>query len=984
MASLSCFGQARGEYSNSYTNQFHLLWECQDSSSTCILPPTHALCVRTLRKLHPHATIKLWSSTLDEPSLSQLLQDLNIQLTRYDMSFFDDLPQAAKIAAVDMQERMHSTTADHARENSYSHWSDLFRAAVLYKEGGVYTDLDSIWLRPITAASEDLEWIPKTPALTEVEHENDAVTIEDKRYFLEGGIMRFDRPNSPFLKAVLETFPEYDQEMAECWACVGPRQLTRTYNAMDESNPSLIDSASVFGVKDYRNYFANMFREFDPVIWSEILNSNEVAAHLFTASPQTGISKDSTIYHLLRVGGVTSASTDSSASWRHAKKERRNLLSSLYYLEYGSAITATTDYVVFDLEISGIESEAEFQSKESEIAAAIAQVLEVSVGDVQLNYVNSRRQLQEYTNGGSYTNGETSGAVVQATVYTSEPMDISESLAEENFVPNVNELLEDDSVQIVTASVLETGSHDAIIGDGSVIYWYGNGETVTASVTVTDNVDMPAYESEIRSIFMGAFEVPLSAVSASGVSEYSFSVTVNDVISAYAQANLAEVSDAITDSTVLPNGSSLGDADIPATGYTQATIVVSKSTNTNSDNVDALLQHYLITVQAYELEEGVTTETDVSYTVTGSISCAVRASWTADEIATAYARTIGEMLEGEVSVDAEDDNGEALFEITCDNYLDASNNVTRIEFEPQPFRIPGVSEECYWEQKGIVMTLTSYVQKTGVTHTQMSALTDTAQEEYEQGGFTFLSSEISSYGQQEVGACEMLAECRADYEELYEMLAGANVDKVSRDEVSDLSWWWDFQIGRYVSMRGWVIDMENVKFKDGFFYYAYGDDWLVNTCVQHSESWADPCDNSAGYCAGGGNYGFSSQQATALTEALEQPSFIHPKCPSGCQALDDDWLAEIAQAAPSLPDASLSALCILDSKYFFWVDPLTIVETCVGYNDQSTALCPLSDYIFCSDIDYDTGSVVYGNSTYQGYSLEYALSSDNYRHPQCL
>ena len=99
------------------------------------------------------------------------------------------------------------------------------------------------------------------------------------------------------------------------------------------------DFIEVFGVRDYRTYFANMFREFDPVIWSKMLNSDEVAAHLFTASPQTGISKDSTIFNLLRVGGVDGA-TDNSASWRHVKEQRRNLLSSLYYLDYGSAATS--------------------------------------------------------------------------------------------------------------------------------------------------------------------------------------------------------------------------------------------------------------------------------------------------------------------------------------------------------------------------------------------------------------------------------------------------------------------------------------------------------------------------------------------------------------------------------------------------------------------------------------------------------------------
>lgn len=85
-----------------------------------------------------------------------------------------------------------------------------------------------------------------------------------------------------------------------------------------------------------------MFDEFDITIWKELLTSkNYVAAHLFTATPQTGIKENSIIYNLFNASGVEKVSTSIGASWREEKlepKKRRDLLSSLYYLEgVGSA-----------------------------------------------------------------------------------------------------------------------------------------------------------------------------------------------------------------------------------------------------------------------------------------------------------------------------------------------------------------------------------------------------------------------------------------------------------------------------------------------------------------------------------------------------------------------------------------------------------------------------------------------------------------------
>jgi len=197
----------------------------------------------------------LWSITLNPDLVAPQLAGLDIQLAHYNKEFFSDLPPAAQKAAVDIRKTMKSENDDLAHENSYSHWSDLFRAAVLFKEGGVYTDLDSIWLRPITEVGTTTTWIPRTQSWQADLDPKDTVLEGETRYFLEGGIMRFDEPGNEFLWNVLETFPAYDKTMAECWACVGPRQLVHSYNRLTTNLPELVDSEQVFGVRHYRNFF---------------------------------------------------------------------------------------------------------------------------------------------------------------------------------------------------------------------------------------------------------------------------------------------------------------------------------------------------------------------------------------------------------------------------------------------------------------------------------------------------------------------------------------------------------------------------------------------------------------------------------------------------------------------------------------------------------------------------------------------------------
>lgn len=849
MAWLSCRGQAPNSFLDTYSNTFHLIWECPKTSN-CKLPPVHALCVRTLRKLHPGAEIKLWSTSLDESVVSKQLQDLDISVTQYDMTFFEELPVAAQNAAVNIRSYMDSDIKDRAHENAFSHWSDLFRAAVLYKEGGIYTDLDSIWLRPVTQASEATSWIPRTPA-HQFEDKNDAVSQNGNNYFLEGGIMRFDDAHSPYLWQVLENFPEYNDEMATCWACVGPRLLTRTFNSVSDASslPSLVDSEQLFGVRHYRNYFPNMFKEFDPMVWQELSEPSVVAAHLFTASPQAGISSESTIFRLLQVGGVNQA-TEVSASWRKQTEERRNLLSSLYYVDDGSALSSS-----------------------------------------------------------------------------------------------------------------------ASIGSGSVLYWYGEYETVTATVETVDFFNTNAYLTEVKDIFYSCFGVPLSAVSVTSVGPTTLNVVVSEVKTVNADADCA--AGAIADSEVLPEGSSITTIDVPEMGYTSSTYAVTETVNTEQEYLDATLALYLGSQNAFG--QDATVATTYQYYTYGNVLCNVGTSTTQEEIDAAYEAAFAELFDTTCVFY----NADGTFYLINDDWYRAFEDYEYIN-NNNLANVPDLSSQCTWSTNRIDLHASTVVSESGVTYTDMETMSDNVQATLEGDGFTFLGYSIATSGQQEIGACEMLAECQADYEELYNSVVGDDLGLVTEEDSSAISWWWNYQIGRYLHDD---YDINNLRVSnDGLFVYKYGDNY-VNTCVQHSFQWASSCDDSVGVCAGSVNYGFSSQQASALNEALATTSLRHPECPTGCQFLSDED-QELISDATGIED--IESLCVKDGKYHFFENPITITDTCVGYSETSDDACPLSDYIFCSDVNYETGMVIYGNTTWQGYALEQALEQTDNRHPQCL
>jgi len=293
---------------------FHMLWECYgDKKDACVIPDAHRLCLVTLRHLHPRADVIIWSKSLDPAKFKTQFEGLDFQLKSYGMDLFEGLPQRAQDAARDIA----SYFTKH--ENSFSHWSDLFRSSVLFKFGGIYADLDNIWFRPIERVISSSQWIPATQIWERPDYQ--LIERQGTEYYLEGGIMRMDK-ESEFLFQVLDNFPIYNQAAAECWNCVGPRHLTETWARLNEEDsfssdkmPELVDSQLIYGVRDYRNEFKNMFREFDKRIWFGLDSFGCAGAHLFSSSATGEMTDRSLVAQLFSIAGVK-LTTHTDINWR--------------------------------------------------------------------------------------------------------------------------------------------------------------------------------------------------------------------------------------------------------------------------------------------------------------------------------------------------------------------------------------------------------------------------------------------------------------------------------------------------------------------------------------------------------------------------------------------------------------------------------------------------------------------------------------------
>ncbi|KAF9162418.1 Beta-1,3-galactosyltransferase 6 [Actinomortierella ambigua] len=100
------------------------------------------------------------------------------------------------------------------------HLSDYLRLVVLYKYGGLYMDLDAMWLRP--PGNGMAEFIGSDVSDTESDR---SWTLDERNTYLPNGVMRFRRGRAMFRHIAEDVFSlaNYD---AECFNCGGPKAFT--------------------------------------------------------------------------------------------------------------------------------------------------------------------------------------------------------------------------------------------------------------------------------------------------------------------------------------------------------------------------------------------------------------------------------------------------------------------------------------------------------------------------------------------------------------------------------------------------------------------------------------------------------------------------------------------------------------------------------------------------------------------------------------
>jgi len=344
----------------------HASWECYEESNSCKLPTANVHTLKTVIYHHPGARVVVWSNSL--PSKLPSMPDV-VEIRRYDNSLFDELPSNAQIASKTIP------TFFETNPNSHSHYSDLLRISILYKFGGIWFDLDSLFLKDIRSLSEK-EWLPKTF------HDGvDFAIIDDfgKKFIIEGGMMKFEK-GSPFLYSVLERFPQYDSETADCWACVGPKLLTETY-FNSETRPALLPSTRLFGSQRYREILSRAFlaNSLDLQLLRDHIANDAMAIHLFTSTGEREVEFGSFIDLMLRSAKVVASTpTELYVPLGPLSRRRRRL-------EGSSTYGGDFHFLFFQLEISSPSYSQLPSNANTNIKAAISEETSIPIADIEIN-----------------------------------------------------------------------------------------------------------------------------------------------------------------------------------------------------------------------------------------------------------------------------------------------------------------------------------------------------------------------------------------------------------------------------------------------------------------------------------------------------------------------------------------------------------------------------------------------------------------------
>eukprot|EP00026_Physarum_polycephalum_P002364 Phypoly_transcript_02370.p1 GENE.Phypoly_transcript_02370~~Phypoly_transcript_02370.p1 ORF type:complete len:875 (+),score=91.90 Phypoly_transcript_02370:378-2627(+) len=216
---------------------------------------------------HPNAHLVVYSNVLPLYFFHEFNSaGYDVQVERYDLSEL-----AKGLPGVDWVKDLPKWESG---EFFYSHLSDFLRFVILYRQGGVYTDLDSILLRPINMPNVIVAEVCGSGGCSQ-----DGDKSMKSKYYVPTGFMAFTANHTLLLESLAHFDTDYDPTVRHC----GSMYLSQAYT---KQAPSLsAEEVSVLSVKAFypipEKEIAKYFTQDNPERWQSIITGENYAFHFW-------------------------------------------------------------------------------------------------------------------------------------------------------------------------------------------------------------------------------------------------------------------------------------------------------------------------------------------------------------------------------------------------------------------------------------------------------------------------------------------------------------------------------------------------------------------------------------------------------------------------------------------------------------------------------------------------------------------------------
>ncbi|KAF9897630.1 hypothetical protein BX616_005247 [Lobosporangium transversale] len=196
-----------------------LHWAIWTTDPATTWQPRHFQAIETLFVHNPNAVLIILSNTLPRDFFAEYTQQ-GYQL--HVLSFSKELLLRRKWFFSPNTEDWLSRWEEWEAAGKFFpvHLADYLRLVALYKYGGLYMDMDALWVR---APGDGMtEFIGSDMSDTESDR---AWTLDDKNTYLANGVMRFQRGRSMF-RHIADSYFTVTNYDPECFNCGGPKAFT--------------------------------------------------------------------------------------------------------------------------------------------------------------------------------------------------------------------------------------------------------------------------------------------------------------------------------------------------------------------------------------------------------------------------------------------------------------------------------------------------------------------------------------------------------------------------------------------------------------------------------------------------------------------------------------------------------------------------------------------------------------------------------------